>query len=336
LKSGRRRGRIGATLLPPVHRPSTVFSQPTVTVVVALVVVLAGCGGASSGSGEVRTVNPALEETPSPTATPTPTPEFPDGASPEGVDAFALAAAHAEAIAERNVTVRRVWTIRDASGQLLRRTTLTATLVGDALSLSYGREGPVPGLLDSPGANRSVWSNGSVTAVRVSQPDQASYRYSAGSVGETYLNLAHGRSAVYGSLAGRNLTLSRTVRTGDATIHVYRASDRRATDGSGDEIRNVSLVVRVTDEGLVRSIESRYVTRRIGQNLTVTMRLTVRPTDAQSIPRPEWVDVARNRSRPVGKASGHPPTRDGGPIDSPTSPHRNPSLHYGPGRTMAR
>ena len=165
-------------------------SNPLGAVVLAGLLVLAGCGapgsgGGTGGEGDVEaTLTPV--EVPGESALPGRTvAELPPGVAPDGVeDAFALARAHTEQLEGRSYTVRSAVTLRYANGTLRGRRRTVARVGADRsrFHVVHVTDGPRPplrpvrqGSVRIPGRS-AFWSDGRRLAWSVTRPNGTVYR----------------------------------------------------------------------------------------------------------------------------------------------------------------
>lgn len=269
------------------------------SVAVALLLVLAGCGGLT-GSDDVegRTVNPDLQEIPSATPSPSPTPTRPPGVSAAEVDAWILANAHHRALQRRGATVASNRTITAANGTTLATVVTTTERVGVRVQYASVVGGEAPMAVGVPTFGYSLWSDGNETAMRWTRPDgRVEYTYFTDAPPESFVGSRTGRDAVYRALADVNVTVVGTNVTDDGTQYVLSAEADRVERVGGPTLLNYSVVATVTEQGVVRSYRVRYEERRENVGV-VTIRESFRVSRVgnTTVERPDWFGDAVNET----------------------------------------
>lgn len=272
------------------------------TLVVALAVLLAGCG-AGPGDDGGRTVNPALATTPTASSTPTPDPGHPPGISGTGVDVPTLAASHDRALRDVNSTVRFRRTVVAANGTVLSTRRSVIEQAGSRLGGDYVRNGSPPGEDSPPIKGFAFWTNGSVTALRtVDAGGAVSYRAVPGEPPTIANTDDSGEELVVDAFAGTDLRLDRPVVVAGERLYLLTADHERLDRGDDRVARNFSATAYVTERGVVSGYELRYTatygTENESVTATVTERFRVTTGDTDAAP-PAWVEEAwraENRS----------------------------------------
>lgn len=259
-------------------------------VLLATLFLLSGCAGfGANGNGGDRTVNPMLNETP------TPTRELPPGIRGGETDAWRLAKAHQQTIAATSRTV--IWrkTIATPSGAVPTNRTLIVRANG---SLRYVRSTSNGGSASDGVRVRSYWTNGTRTVERIVTTN-GSDRYDAypGAPTGDFQAETTGWSRVYGALSMVDVTIARTTGTSAGRRYILRGEAERGLEG---RVRNVSLRLVVTPEGVVESFQLRYTTLRRGQRVQVTVRFRITAIGKTVAARPDWFSRAMNESRKRG------------------------------------
>lgn len=149
------------------------------------VLLLAGCGGVSSGGLPAETLTPApvpepATDSPTPTGVATPSRTLtPDGVvpglGPRGAvaDRFALVRAHVERVTRASYTLRQVTTVRYRNGSLRSRQVVTARVAtgGNRFTLTDDVSGPAAGRVRSPPGRFELWTDGERFVSRFQPPD---------------------------------------------------------------------------------------------------------------------------------------------------------------------
>jgi hypothetical protein len=259
--------------------------RPFVLVGLALLVALAGCPApADSDRGTV---------TPAPL--PTTEPPYPAGVSDERVDAETLVDTHARTLATTNYTllVERRVSIGNRTMSQFERSRRVA--VGETrYAGQYGRSvsTPVVPLLTM---TVEYWASGDGYAVR--QRDEGGTDYLGwSSFGDPIRDVDRSRRL--------NRTLSTVPvgvadRTEEAVVLTGRqpgaVSDLPAPTFVTDQ-RNATLTARVTHHGVITDLRYAYDARVDDESVRVTYQVSVTAVGSTTVPRPNWVDRAQNRT----------------------------------------
>lgn len=275
--------------------------------VVALLVLLAGCSGFAGGNAdEARTVNPALRGTVSPTPTPTPVPDYPPGVSAAGVDAWVLSNAHDRAVEDAGATVRTNRTITGPNGTTLATVRSEAALDGERVASGFVTGGAAPERVGVPGFDFALWSDGTETAVRRTRTDgSVEYTRFPGQPSEALVSPGTGQSAVYRVLADVDAEVAGTAVVDGERRFVLRAEHDVVERIGGPTLLNYSLVASVDERGVVRSYRVRYEERREGVGLvTIDETLRVARLGNTTVERPAWVEDPRRADDGGGRGDG--------------------------------
>lgn len=259
---------------------------------VCLAVVLAGCGGLPAGGADDpgRTVNPQLEETPTRTLSPTATPEYPPGISSAGVDIYTLSRTHRRAVAATPATVAYSVRIVSRNGTVLSDRRARVTTNGTYQIVNVSSE-TVPPVSDRPlSMGYSYWTNGSVTVLRDRLNGTVNYARLNGTPPTTLDPGRTGSDTVALALASYKVAFAGTVVRNGTTLYLLTADEARQ---SAPELRNVSLRMLVTPDGIVRAFRARHVTTVEGEPVTVTRRFRITDLGTATVTRPSWVNRTR-------------------------------------------
>lgn len=263
----------------------------------AVLVVLSGCTFAPT-------------ETPSPTASPTavrtPTPTADVAVSEwlatDGVtDAWALANAHREALADTAFTVHRTTTGRYANGSLRLESQSTARYAADRERYH------VVGTFETSGSRveaweREVWSNGSTTVGVSNTTDKTTYTHSAVIRSTDYTAWER----IYAVLVGMDSATvtptianeSRAYRIVDRNVSNPRAlaSDGAILPGAVESTRNGSAAAVVRPDGTIRRVSAAVTVETETGTIDVVRTIRITDVGTTTVPRPEWVSPAINRT----------------------------------------
>lgn len=259
-----------------------VCGPPPRSILITVLVVLAGCGGFAGA-----------DQTPTETVTPVPVPTdgelYPPGISESGVSAGVLVDAHERELGETSYTFVSRQRVVGSNGTMW--TTNQTRQVGQD---SYaGRidhrvvEFPL-GRFSEP---IEYWGNDSVYASRRILTDQTEF-YGWERTDQPPRNVT--------SLPLLERTLDATqvgvVRRSDGVTLVgseLRRPDRLPNPPYLTEPRNVSVTVRVSERGAVTSWQLAYDATLVNQTVRVTRETRLTAIGETEVRRPEWVDTAR-------------------------------------------
>lgn len=273
-------------------------------------VVIAGCAGLPLGGSDSDppTVAPALETTPTRSPSATALPDYPPGVEPNGsLDPWRLARTHEERLEEGPHTTRRRTRIvamngTDA-GMVLVNQTVVARAAGQRTAITVTATGADPHRVGYPEWGLAYWTNGSVTVQQVVRSNgTVSYTSYDGRPPRNLQLDSTGWEAVYQHLtAFDDPQLVGTVNREGQKLYLIEATRSRLNrSGPPGEtmapLRNLTIRLLVTGDGVVRSSTYRYETVRNDTAVTVTVRFELVTRNTTTVPRPAWFDRARNAS----------------------------------------
>lgn len=258
--------------------------RASVTLALAVCLVVAGCAGFAGDNGGARTVNPALAETP--TATPTPPGGFPTGVDRDGVDTEELIAAHRTALGNGSWTVTLTRTVA-GENETIEQSQAVARVDGPRLLYTFERV---------RGENRLAtahWSNATASASR-RESWRGNVTLSANPAeagGPTGLDPTGGAwlSAVFVDMRPE---YAGTEQTANGTVTVLEATAGRIERSGVPDRRQVRLRARVDGAGVVRSLVLQYDVFLGDDPATIRIALRTDAVGSTTVPRPEWVDRA--------------------------------------------
>lgn len=254
----------------------------------ALLLVLAGCGGfASDDRTETTRVTPVEV----PTTTERPDRFVAPGMTAEQlVDPAALQRAHAARLTNDSHRFREVVTRRAANGTLLARYVTLVVRNGSTIRYRFDDD-----RLDG----RDEWRvDRYVTADRVytARTERNSTNYTVEPVSGVGRRVpvspddyAASLTRVFGLLPIR---VDETVRRGDRTRYYLETSEPRDVP----PLRNATFVGAVTPEGVVDDYRVSYEVRRDGRPVTVTVTVSISDLGTATVERPAWLDRASDRA----------------------------------------
>lgn len=275
-------------------------SVPVVGLV--FIILLAGCGGGfgfDTGTDTLSTVTPA------PVPTDYPLSDSPTGLSEDGItDSFALADAHAEALANTSFTLRRNHTLIASNGTRLVDTSSVQRVGADrnrstferTFDDAYGRS------FRGPAKHLSSWYNGTYWFYRIQRPNETEYRA-----------LPHTGGVV--EPTGRQQLLSYYVQAESTTVSTANGRIRlRANLEPGNKtspsmpavnVTEQTVVLTLTETGRVERYRVEYSGRLVSDpDTTVEGVQTVRFTGLgeTTLERPDWIATARNATTASARA----------------------------------
>jgi hypothetical protein len=266
-------------------------------VLIAVLVVLAGCSGVLGGGGgePTETVTPAAVPTDEPT--PTPVPRLAPGLTEQGIEnASALVAAHASFLQTRSFTRHSNTTALASNGSALLRevSTLHAGQKGEGVRLVWKSNGSYgyPRSEVSP-VRTEIWSKSKRLFLKRTYPNGTT----------TYEQVRADEQ--YGTGAGRfryrlepfgtaNTTVTQRFTRNGTTL--YRVRGTAQADWRG----NTTLRLLVDSRGVIHKYRTarRFPSERNISKITHETRFSgIGTTGAPE--RPSWVDTAMNRTTSV-------------------------------------
>lgn len=258
-------------------------------VLVALCLVLAGCGATPSPGGDTATVNPALRGTPTPSPTPDAT-VLPPGVTDSEVDVRTLVAAHRDALADRSATVTLSRTRTTGDGTVVLDTALRSVSdPPEQFVESRVRTTPYE-VVGNGSLDTAVWRNDTVSVRRGGAGDRSvSVVYDTEVPGQRLFGPT-GATEIRAVLGPYTLTPAGTV-TRNGTRY------RRLVDAAAGRQRvplrsNVSVELLVTPAGVIRNATVSYRTAEYEEPMVVTVRFAVSNVSRTTVPRPTWAEAA--------------------------------------------
>lgn len=275
-------------------------------VVIVMVGSLAGC----SSMAPVSTEQPRTSITPAPVPTepaePTPIPELAPGLTARGVvDPLALAAAHETALSSRSETVRLRRVVRYANGEL-RSERIQVTKVNANRSRFHTVitvDGSYPPFF---GDRLEFYTDGETLIQATILPNRSSFfripleRYreqnsienviSSPDAGQVFLLFATVETRVVARVerAGRMQYRLRST-------HLVRPGTLAEAEDV-DDPHNVSLTAVVDQRGILLEFTLRYDATIDGRPVTVISSGSHSAIGRTTVPRPTWLELARNRT----------------------------------------
>lgn len=268
------------------------------SLVVALLLVLAGCGSLASPTPdpETATVTPA----PVPGGTPPPSAEtLAPGLDEGGVfDAGRLAAAHADALAGRSFTLVRTDS-RYVDGSLVQRDRSVLRYAAGGERFRYDLQQTDR----REGANQTArierYADGEQVYVAVTSGNRTRYELLRASDGSAYApTRVFPANATNERGLARLFVLIDTEVVGERTVDgrtVYRL--RTVGSQSVPPLRNITFVANVSETGQVRSYRLEYDVVRSGQSVHVVASTTYRALDETTVKEPPWLARAEESVR---------------------------------------
>ena len=269
-------------------------SLPVVTL--ALLLVTAGCAGLGGTANENSTVAPRLNNTATHTASPTETsatPSSEDASLPPGVtpgaddevDERALYLAHGRALENTSVTWRSQQLRTNETGTMLGWATRTVWTNGSEQRYEVEVGGQDQAAAQMQGTMADYWTDGSVTVSRmILSNGSAQQDISEGEPSGTFADVEAGRVVLESTLTGTELQYVGVEEQNGTKLHVLA--------GTADDSR---LTLRVTSDGIVRSLLYRVETQIDGQGITVVDRFRTYNVGTTTVDQPEWAANATDQ-----------------------------------------
>ena len=269
-------------------------SLPAVAVV--LLLVTAGCAGLGGSQDSSSTVAPRLDNTPTTTATPAETSaassstnaSLPPGVTPgadDEVDERALYLAHGRALENTSVTWRRQRLRTNETGTMLGWATRTVWTNGSEQRYEVEAGGHDQAAVQMQGTMADYWTDGTVTVSRMALPNgSVQQEVSEGEPSGTFADVEAGRVVLESILTGTELQYIGVEEQNGTELHVFA--------GTADDSR---LTLRVTSDGIVRSLLYRVETQTDGQEIMVVDRFRTYNIGTTTVDQPEWAANATNQ-----------------------------------------
>jgi len=253
-------------------------------VVVALLVVTAGCSAFSGSAEDPSTVAPRLNETTTATSTPegnSGDPSYPTGVTPnadDAVDERALVIAHDRALEDRSLTwqYQQVWT--NSTGTVVYWTGETTWTTNSTQRYESEDGGVAPTTVTPPSTEYDFWTNGSTTVSHQVLPNgSVVVSVDQGGPPSTFATVDVGRTFLESALIGRELAYVGTEQRPNTDRYVLTTTRSES-----------QLTVRVTAEGIIRSFVLQTQTVADGEQLTVVRRFRTYGIGTTTVEKPPW------------------------------------------------
>lgn len=271
---------------------------PLPVVAVALLVVLAGCGG-TTGS----TPSTAAPSSKAPTTTPGGTTHGTQG-SPviapgvttyEVVDAFALADAHRATLQNTSYTAVRTERVRYANGTLAASRTTKAFVNHSTDTVLYTTSvtDPAPRTYPAVAGTSELWANDTVSLARSLNAGDVQYRKSRLTRSDLAVRATHWEDLA-SLLIGANTAVDGFgIENTDKLIRVF-ASSVGTPDAVLGTPSQYTFSALVDQRGVVHSYTTTYQTRLDGTTLYVTNTVWFTSVGGTAVDRPPWLSAALN------------------------------------------
>jgi hypothetical protein len=255
------------------------------TLLVALAVVLAGCGGVVS-SGQPETVTPA--------PVPTDAVRYPPGVTDGHVDAATLTDAHARGLSTTNYTLTTRQRVRTPDGQPLLRINQTRHVSRGAESYRGHFYLETNLYEDGGGSTIEFWGNHSLLVTRYTTANpyrEPEIRRWPGQRDPSITDLTD-RQHLEGFLAGVDVAPVRRTPDGGVLLAGSGVRDRTLiiVPLVVSEPRNLSLAMRVRHDGVVRAARVTYDATHNGERVRVERTMRVTAVGATPVTKPSWVE----------------------------------------------
>ncbi|MFC7070717.1 hypothetical protein [Halobaculum lipolyticum] len=263
--------------------------RSVLAVLVALCLVLAGCGATTTPGDDTRTVNPALRGTPTPSPTPNAAAR-PPGVGESEVDVRALVAAHRDALSDRSVTVTLSRTRTSDDGTVVLDTAVRSVSDPPDQFVESRVDTTPYEVVGNGSLDTAVWRNDTVSVRRSDAGEGSVSVVYDTDVPQQRLFGPTGAAEIRAVLGPYTLTPAGTV-TENGTRY------RRLVDAAAGRQRvplrsNVSVELLVTPAGVIRTATVSYRTAEYEEPARVTVRFAVRNVSRTTVPRPNWAAAA--------------------------------------------
>jgi hypothetical protein len=276
------------------------------TLLVVTCLLLAGCGGVSTGGGPAAAPTETVTPAPLPTETASETePTPPVGTPVDRATLASLPADHAASLSNRSYTVVERRVVLDKSGALYDRTeTLRVAPTADDVRYRYERTRIADPSYPGPQGieTLSLYHDGNRTAFRDEDDGGVRYgvvegpfRFGPGSdhTGAAYLEDLLG---AFGRWTVASVDDGRVVR-GTGLVDDTRLDLDRRLGSPGD----ASVSVRVTDDGRVSRLHLEYAAILNGRRVTVRVDRQYTAVSSTAVPQPAWLPRALGTETPAAE-----------------------------------
>jgi hypothetical protein len=260
------------------------------TLLAALLVCLAGCGGVVS-SDEPEPVTPA--------PVPTEVFQYPPGVSSDRVVPSTLTETHVRTLRTTNYTLTTRQTVRTLDGEPILRSNQTRTVSRNADTYRGRYDLETNLFVGQQASNIEFWSNRSVVFARYSTDspyrDPEVRQWPARN--ETPVTDLTDRNHVEGYLAGTDVSPIRRPPGGGVVLagNGIRDQDRLIVPLIVTDPRNLSLRMRVRHDGIVLATRVTYDATYSDERVRVERAMRVTDIGATSVERPEWIRNSSER-----------------------------------------
>jgi hypothetical protein len=266
--------------------PSTDRRRLAGALAVAGLLVLAGCGGATTT--EAPSPTPTATATAGPTATDAPT-VAPGLTASRVVDAEALARAHDERLGSTARTTRTRTTYELPDGTVLADVRTTTRRTGSTVPAAHSRtvEGEAPAAVGAPTTDLALWTNGSVTVRRTVANGSTTYATGSG-VPDELDGAGTRRATLADLLAATNATVVDERTNAGVSAYRLRGSSRPAGDSRFASSDDVTFTALVGEDGVVREYDVAYRTTVDGRQVRVIDSVRYDALGRTTVTRPGW------------------------------------------------
>lgn len=260
------------------------------SLVLAVLLVLAGCNGVSIGRDEPQraTVTPAdIPEDDSKMIAP--------GVNNETINSHALIDAHRVVVANKSVTVNRTVRSVAGNGSVLIQTNATSRY--GANRTRYVRSSNVTQANRERDASlpdrRGSWSNGEVQYRMVQQNGTRTYN-----ITEPFVQMQY-QFEYIGDLLSETTTVTVEKLSGDGKLRQYRVQSELRPTNAGSSIENRSvesgnLSIVIDERGFIHRYRVKSVDQRSANTKRIIQTVRYQNLTTTTIERPAWVAEAKN------------------------------------------
>lgn len=268
--------------------------------VLAFVVLLAGCGGLSFGSEQTETLTPA------------PVPESDPGATQNNysqtrindsivTNQRKLAQIHLRTLSDNLYTYQQLNQVRTATGVTLSYTTVELAKGEGATRIVVKRLGPNA---SSP-QEREIYRDSNIVE-RVNQSNETKYRTLTAHQLQHRMESLPNRRLIVIHLLSETVDLELVRRGNETTQTRYQLvasevakPDQFAQVEGNDPVRDLTLRVHVDKSGFIQKYEYSYITEINEQTVRIIRTGIYTEVGATTVDQPEWYELA------LANSSGH-------------------------------
>lgn len=250
--------------------------------VVALLVVLGGVGGATAFSTAATDAGEPTQET-----------DLPPGLSADGVtDPLALADAHQEALRDASYTISTTHEVRRPNGTLIGHGTTTSKVApgGESFHTVATRTyRSANGSLGLEHVETATWVDGDRAVTARDLPDRPT-EYGERSAANPSLRPETGWDDLYTAFSSVNTTVATQTEQNGTTLYKVVSTSQPESESVYAGDATYSAVAFVGSDGIVRTFRQTYPTTYDDRPAIATRTVRVTAVGDTDVERPAWAD----------------------------------------------